>query len=94
MQYKLIFKTLTTRDINKDCPYIPTDEDYEFHLNTIIEDIQTIPGVLDVNLTDGTVLVTTEKMAQATFEKRLEPFLREHFCYLRLCLTNIQLLQE
>ena len=88
MRYKLTFKKLTIQDVSADCPFLPDDPDgekYEMHLNAIIEDIKSINGVVDANLSsDGTVTVVTDEMNKKIFSDQLEPFLKRDFCYLRL----------
>ena len=84
MCYTLVFEKFTS-DITHDCPVHPSDEEYELHLSAIVEDIKNINGVLDAKLDGGgRVIVDAGKMDKGVLADRLEPFLKEHFCYLRL----------
>ncbi len=85
MNYRLIFRKITSQDIDASCPFLPSDEEYDVHFDAIFEDIETINGVTSVSLlADGSVRVATVDMAMETLKKQLEPFLSQHFPFLRL----------
>lgn len=93
MNYKLLFEK--PENISKDCPFLPADADHEMYLSAIIEDINSIDGILNVKrLTDGRVVVATDGMNKDVFLEKLKPLLSNHFCYLRLPLKNIEVLQK
>ena len=85
MNYRLVFRKITAQDINASCPFLPGDEEYDIHFDAIVGDIETIDGVISVDLlADGSVRVFTADMAMETLKKQLKPFLSQHFIFLRL----------
>lgn len=85
MNYRLVFRKITSQDINARCPFLPGDEEYDVHFDAIVGDIKTINGVTSVNLlADGSVRLDTADMAMETLKKQLEPFLSQYFSLLRL----------
>lgn len=84
MRYKLVLRKFTQQDITPKCPYFYENDDFDMYYEAFIEDIKAIDGVLDAKVNDDTVILTTERLTQKVVEEKLEPFLNQYFCHLRL----------
>ena len=49
MEYSLTIRRIVESDLGHNCHFLPEYYDLDMHLNALMEDIESINGVLDAN---------------------------------------------
>ena len=83
LKYIITVRPLTEIDVGFDCPYGNFDfDDYEFHLNSLVSDIESLVEVSSVSETNNQICVNTALSKNELLDK-MKPFFSHEFCYVR-----------
>lgn len=86
MKYELKMREIKESDLRVECPFLPEPEDYEIHLNALVEDINNLEAVLIADRIDSTIKIEVKKNVEPE-ELRLDikPFISgDRFCQYRV----------
>lgn len=83
MQYRIVFRAITEKDLSKDCLFMPHPQDFEMHLTSLAQDAQWLGGVTEVHLDDSHSIVVTTDATLAEMKERFIPILQNHWGHLR-----------
>ena len=84
MEFTLITRPVTPTDTGPDCPFVPSNEDIEIHLDALVEDIEGLPFVESATR-DAFVLTITLNQSRdpSDLKNAMEPFFRNCFKQVR-----------
>jgi hypothetical protein len=84
MIFKLYLRPINSSDISRDCPFLPEKGEYETHFDTIIQDIESIDGVLSATTSDNNqICIRTANIDLELLKTSLKPLFQQNFEHLR-----------
>ena len=84
MQYRFLFREITQADLDKHCPFMPDEHEFEMHLIALSQEALWLQGVTEAHR-DGShaVVVTTDETLEE-IKDRFIPLLQNHWAHLRI----------
>lgn len=74
MKYLLTVRRFDENDLSSKCPFLPEFDDLDMYLNSLVEDIGNIEGVLDVIRNDFEITIKVNKSIEKNaLLKTMEP---------------------
>jgi len=84
MQHRIVFREITENDLNRDCPFMPEENEFEMHLGALANDAEWLEGVTVVHRDGSHAIVVTTDATLDVLKERLIPLLQNHWAYLRI----------
>jgi hypothetical protein len=87
MDYKLTVKLMEEKEISKDCPFPPEEDDFEMYLQSLVEDINSISAVLRAEIdteNQGCISIKTNgNTSESQLRAAMKPIFSSFFCKIR-----------
>lgn len=84
MQHRVVFREITREDLDRHCPFMPEEQEFEMHLNALAQDAEWLEGVTEVRSDGSHAIVVTTDATLDLLKERLVPLLQDHWAYLRI----------
>lgn len=88
IKYELKIREITEADVNKECPYLPDDGEFELFFQTLVTDLQDLAGLTSVTgklqVNQNSLIEVFSQLELSELEAATILLWKEHWCYLRL----------
>ena len=83
MRYRIEFKQIDVQDLDRHCPSVPDDREYESGFLTVMSDATWIDGVTDVARDGSSAIIVTSSLALDDLKTEFVPTLQRNWARLR-----------
>ena len=76
MKFVLKTRPLTEKDLSRQVPFLPEDDEYEMYVRALSEDIKQLDGVISATLQNSSIHIETEEsLSVGELKKLIKPLL-------------------